>query len=923
MPEPKRLPRDIRMLGDALGDVLKLQGGEALLDHVESLRGLAKARRVKEGHEDVEEDRVGPSDNPDREMEAMAEGMSYKQILPVLKAFTTYFQLVNIAESKEIVRVNRVRALESEGAPRKESIREAIQTLKERDGVSTAEMRALVARFDMRLVFTAHPTEARRRSIQECLHRISAMLTRLDGEMPEGEKVGVLKDLRAEIEILWQTDEVRGFRLSVTDEARNVLHYFNHTLCRVSTRLYKDLEEALAEFYPGEEFNIHEFLSYGSWVGGDRDGNANVKLDHTRQILGFHRYLILSQYITDIGDLRYRLSESRTYTDAPESLLESLAVDAAHMPQVAARILPKAAEEPYRQKTYYMTERLRRSLENEPGGYLSAGELQRDLRLLKDSLLEGKSVLAAERIVGPLITKVKLFGFHLAKLDFRDHKQRFVDAVDSLFEQAALPAPSMMPESDRIASLETEILNPRPLYGVTTHLGGVAAEVLDLFRFVKEEIDKGAHFGSFIMSMCSGVGDVLTMLLLAKEVGLYDVGGRSEMDLVPLFETIGDLEHAPGILDTLLSNPVYAGHLKARGKLQEVMVGYSDSTKDGGYLTANLSLYTAQKRLAEVAARHGVELKLFHGRGGAIGRGGGPANRAILGQPQGTVGGRIKITEQGEVIASRYFDQDIAYRNLEQMVNAVLLASSPSPKFTEGPRLEEWESIVAQMSLAAREKYRGLVYGDPDFLTFFYEATPMNELSQLNIGSRPPRRSASAKIEELRAIPWVFSWMQSRVVLPGWFGLGTGLKSYIGASPENLAVVKEMYERWEFFATTIDNAQMSLAKADMAIAGHYATLVADAESRDRVFGVLNDEFELTRSQILAVTGQQALLEHTPVLQRSIRLRNPYVDPLSYLQVELLRRLRSQESEDPDIRSEILSGTLLAVNGIAAGLKNTG
>lgn len=435
------MPRDIRLLGDALGDVLRTQGGSDLLDRVEKMRGLAKARRMKEGIEDVEEGRIGTSDDPDRDLESMAESMAYEEILPVLKAFTSYFQLVNLAESKEIVRVNKARALESEGAPRKESIREAIQILRDRDHIGAAQLKDLIANLDLRLVFTAHPTEARRRSIQECLHRISTMLSQLDTALPEHERNSLHDDLEAEIEILWQTDEVRETRLSVTDEARNVLHYFNHTLCRVSMRLYADLRDALAEFYPGEEFHIPSFLNYGSWVGGDRDGNANVKLQHTIQILGFHRYLILSQYLADVGDLRYRLSESRTYSHAPEALLQSLEADAKQMPQIAARVLPNAAAEPYRQKSYYMTERLRRSLDGEPGGYASAEEFERDLVLLRDSLQEGKSVMAAGRILEPLIVKVRLFGFHLAKLDFRDHKTRFVAAVDSLFCPLAWRSP--------------------------------------------------------------------------------------------------------------------------------------------------------------------------------------------------------------------------------------------------------------------------------------------------------------------------------------------------------------------------------------------------------------------------------------------------------------------------------------------------
>ena len=398
------------------------------------------------------------------------------------------------------------------------------------------------------------------------------------------------------------------------------------------------------------------------------------------------------------------------------------------------------------------------------------------MTLIHDSLCAGKSPRAARLALTPLLTEARVFGFHLVRLDLREHKTKYVAAIDALFSRIGLPSPSSLPEDERVTLLEQELQNPRPLLAPGVELDEDTARTLGLFRLARRQIDTAGpeSVGSFIMSMASGAGDVLTMLVLAKEAGLYSPGpsARSLIDVVPLFETISDLANGPAALDALLSNPVYRAHLDARSGEQEVMLGYSDSTKDGGYLTANWKLYRAQKELAQVAARQNVKLKLFHGRGGAIGRGGGPANKAILGQPAGTVQGRIKITEQGEVIAARYFDQDIAYRNLEQIVNAVLLASAPPSDENRETRLAQWEEIVSGMSDVSFKAYRSLVYDDPEFLTFFLEATPIRELSQLNIGSRPARRSASPRIEELRAIPWVFSWMQTRIVLPGWYGLG-------------------------------------------------------------------------------------------------------------------------------------------------------
>jgi phosphoenolpyruvate carboxylase len=919
MDQPQHaLARDVRILGDALGDVLKEQGGEELFQLVERFRGLAKARRAHEGFHELDED-IEPARPDEGHMDELAASLKHEQMIPVLKAFTTYFQLVNLAELKEIVRVNRTRDRETGDQPRVESIREAIQDFKNKFKLSAEEVKEVLRHLSIELVFTAHPTEARRRTIQEALHRLSAEMRGLDDPlMSWHESRRLLADISAEIEVLWQTDEVRAERLTVVDEARNALLYFDHTLTKVTPKLYEDLREALAEFYPGLELELPNFLFFGSWIGGDRDGNPTITLDHTKDILNLQRELILHQYIAEIEGLYYQLTESETYAPASAELLKSLDHDGELMPEVRSRILSRRAREPYRVKAAFMFERLRQTLDQKgPALYPTSNEFVNDLDLIRASLQDGHSRLAAERIVGPLLLKAKIFGFHLAPLDFREHKSQYTAALDELMSSIGLPAPSSLEEPERIELLQKEIANPRPLVGQSSELKPETKNILDLFGLVRN-LGTTQPYGSFIMSMASGVGDVLTMLLLAKEAGLYKPGpeGRSDIDVVPLFETIPDLEHAPKVLDELLSNKLYRSHLQHRGRQQEVMVGYSDSTKDGGYLTANYNLYRAQKELSDVATKHGINLMLFHGRGGAVGRGGGPANKAILGQPAGTVQGRIKVTEQGEVISARYFDEDIAYRSLEQIVNAVLLASLPKSKRPVQTELAAWEEIVRGMSAISYRKYRALVYDDPEFLTFFSEATPIGELSQLNIGSRPPKRSGSNKIEDLRAIPWVFSWMQTRIVLPGWHGLGSGLTSF-----GDVEVLRQMYREWDFFSTMIDNAQMSQLKADMDIAARYVGLVQNKSLASRIFGLIREEFELTRQMILSITEQEHLLDKAPVLQRSIRVRNPYVDPLSYLQVELLRRLRAEEDEEE--RKSLLLSVLLSVNGIAAGLKNTG
>ncbi len=927
------LARDVRLLGNALGEVLREQGGVALFDRVERIRALTKEARNEPGEGAAE-----------AELNALFSGMSFGAALPVLKAFTTYFQLVNLVEQKEIVRVNRRRAYAAGDAPRSESVRDAVQKLKG-SGMTAAQMRALVETLSIQLVFTAHPTESKRRTVNEKLHRLSASLSALEmPQMARSECERLEADVVAETEILWQTDEVRQRRLTVIDEAKNILFYFGETLFSVTPRLYEDLAAALAECYPGEVFAIPNFLEYGSWVGGDRDGNPTITLDHTAEVLRLHRAQVLALYVPAVRALSDRLSQSRHYVGVSSALEESLLADAELLPKVASEAAGRSPQEPYRRKCEFVWERLRRTQDGNPGGYGSAGEFVADLKLIGQSLESHNGHFAARRALAPLIAQAKLFGFHLARLDIREHKEKYLGALSAVLSDSGVDFMALS-EAEKIALLEREIGSRRPLVPAHPHFGDDADKTLGLFRLVADKMDTldPDAFGSFILSMASDVSDVLAVLLLAKDAGLADLStdsGWSKVDVVPLFETIEDLENAPQILDTLLNNPLYRRNVSLRGDAQEVMVGYSDSNKDGGYLTANWKLYVGQAQLAEVAAAHGVTLRIFHGRGGAIGRGGGPAGKAILAQPPGSVRGRLKITEQGEVIAARYFDSEIAYRNLEQIVHAVLTASgeqpsplAPLPNLGEGRersgRGEGWAAVMDEVSGAAFAAYRALVYGDKDFVRYFQEATPVGELASLNIGSRPPKRTASDRIEDLRAIPWVFSWMQSRHTLPGWYGVGTALTQYADQSPAHLERLQVMYREWLFFATTIDNAQMSLAKADMEIAARYAALVADKTVAERIYGAIAAEYERSAAIICRITGVDAMLDNQPVLQKSIRLRNPYVDPLSFLQVELLKRLRALPSGDDAseetkaARRDLRAAVLLSINGIAAGMKNTG
>jgi phosphoenolpyruvate carboxylase len=906
------LSEQIHLLGDLLGESIVEQEGPGLFTLVEEIRALAKAHRA------------GDAAAGER-LAATVGALSLSQAHGVAKAFASYFQLVNLAEERERVRVLRERAARSDAEPLDESVAEAIATLR-REGFTAEAVQELLRELLVMPVFTAHPTEAKRRTVLFKLDRITGTLARLDsGSLTPDERQDALDALREEIVALWQTDETRAQRPEVMDEVRSGLYYFESTLFELVPRLRGKLVRALGSCYPGRDFDLPPVLRFGSWIGGDRDGNPHVTLAVTEQALREQQTFALRLYQRAMEGVHAHLSTAaRLGTSA--ALRDSLAADARLFPDEARRSAERHPDQPYRQKLALVHRKLGATAEAaarpwradhrlRPGAYRDATELLAELRLVQASLRAHRGARLAGGRLAALAAQVESFGFHLATLDVRQHVERHARALDEIFRRYGSAGYLEWPEEQKVAALTAEILGSRPLTPARLDFSPATSDCVELFRLIRRAHERvgRAAIDSYVVSMTRGVSDVLAALLLARDAGVAEA-----LDVVPLFETIADLNGAPGVMERLLANPAYRRHLDRRGRRQQVMIGYSDSNKDGGYLAANWELHLAQRRLPAVCEARGVGLVLFHGRGGTIGRGGGRTNRAILAQPPESVRGRIKLTEQGETITNRYAVPALAERHLEQLLHAVIVASAKRPAASPS-RGGAWEQAMNALSSAAQRAYRGLVRA-PETLRYFHAATPVDEIGRLNIGSRPARRAGGESIEDLRAIPWVFAWTQCRVNLPGWYGLGSAIGEWAGEDVERWELLARMYREWTFFRTMLDNAQMSMRKADMAIGATYAGL-ADAATRDAVFPALEAEFLRTEVALLRVTGQADLLEAEPWLQRSIRLRNPYIDPMNAVQVALLRRLRA--ARDPQEAAALRAVVLVSVNGIAAGLRNTG
>jgi phosphoenolpyruvate carboxylase len=708
---------------------------------------------------------------------------------------------------------------------------------------------------------------------------------------------GKLKEkLLNEVLILWQTDELRDRKPTVIDEVRNGLYFFDETLFEAIPSVYEELERCLTKYYPGEHWHVPDYLRFGSWIGGDRDGNPSVTSSVTWETLQLHRQLALRKYEEKLKNLVDLLS----FSTKLGFMLEKLA---------------NTRDE---------------SLKGTPTRYNHPSELLEDLLIIDRSLRHHFADYVADTDLAKLVRQVELFGFHLMALDVRQHSQEHQNAMTEILQKMHITEDySALSEAEKTELLHRLLNDPRPLTSSHLDYSESTKECLDVYHTIyraQQEFGEGC-ITSYLISMTEAASDMLEVMVFAKEVGLFrqesDGTVRCTLQSVPLFETIDDLHAAPAIMKELFELPVYRKAVEARGNMHEIMLGYSDSNKDGGVVTANWELRVALKEITAAGKEYDVKLKFFHGRGGALGRGGMPLNRSILAQPPHTVGAGIKITEQGEVLSSRYSLEGIAYRSLEQATWALITSARLNKYPQQEPEAErEWEEIARSISETALTKYQDLIFRDPDFMTFFKESTPLPEVGELNIGSRPSKRKNSDRFEDLRAIPWVFAWTQSRYLLPAWYAAGTALKQYVGDSEEKLETLRTMYEQFPFFSSLIDNLQMALAKADLLIAKEYANMISDDTIRQRIFSQIDEEYRVTSELILQITKQVEILDNVPVIQESIRLRNPYVDPLSYMQVQLLSELRTLRDKDED-DPELLREVLLTINGIAAGLRNTG
>ncbi len=917
------LVEDIRLLGRILGDVIREQEGVDAYELVEQIRKLSVAFR-----RDADQD-------ADRALKKLLKGLSGDQAVSVIRAFTYFSHLANLAEDRHHIRRRIVH--ERAGDTQEGSIEVALARLRWAGIAPKAISQTLAAAY-VSPVLTAHPTEVQRKSILDAERDIAVLLTQRDeikaravprDALAPRELAANEAQVRARVLQLWQTRLLRFTKLTVADEIENALSYYEATFLREIPRIYADLERELGS-QP-----VASFLRMGQWIGGDRDGNPNVSAQTLEYALCRQSEVALRHYLTEVHWLGSELS------------LSAMLVGCSPAMQALADQSPDGNEhrqdEPYRRALTGMYARLAATLKELTGGdaarhavapqnpYASAADFLADLRTIRESLLAHHGLPLVAQRLNPLMRAVEVFGFHLTTVDLRQSSDKHEEVIAELLATARIEANyASLQESAKRALLVRLLNDARPLRVLGVQYSEHTRKEIAIFEAARAMRERyGAQaIRHYIISHTETVSDLLEVLLLQKETGLMrgtlDDGGANDLIVVPLFETIEDLRNAAPIMREYYALPGIAALVQRSGAEQDIMLGYSDSNKDGGIFTSNWELYRAEIALVELfdqlANSHNIQLRMFHGRGGTVGRGGGPSYQAILAQPPGTVRGQIRLTEQGEVIGSKYANPEIGRRNLETLVAATLEATLLQPT---KPATRAYLEAAQALSMASMSAYRALVYDTPGFTDYFFSATPIREIAELNIGSRPASRKASQRIEDLRAIPWGFSWGQCRLTLPGWYGFGTAVDQFLNHTPDQprrdgLALLQKMYRQWPFFRTLLSNMDMVLAKSDMALASRYAELVTDAKLRKKIFSAIEAEWHLTAEALSLITGDRQRLAHNASLARSIRHRFPYIDPLHHLQVELVRRYREGKADE-----RVQRGIHISINGIAAGLRNTG
>ncbi|MFZ6675523.1 phosphoenolpyruvate carboxylase [Undibacterium sp. Xuan67W] len=904
---------DIRRLGRILGDTVRNQHGDQIFDLIETVRqNSIRFRR--------------DADEAAREaLESTLDTLTNDQTTQVIRAFSYFSHLVNLAEDQHHIRRTR-KHLIAGSAPRAGSLAHTIESLYN-TGHSTQQLLDFFQTAEVSPVLTAHPTEVQRKSILNCQMVITRLLDERDRmQLTPEESAANEEALNRAVLTLWQTRMLRTSKLSVLDEVENGLSFYDYTFLRELPSLYAGLEDLLSSKEGNmQAIDLPSFMKMGSWIGGDRDGNPFVTASVLEKTLAMQSNRAFTFYLGELHTLGSQLSMA--------TLLVNVSPDLLALAQRSPDHSPHRSDEPYRLAVSGIYARLAKTykqlLDAEPAilasgdaeAYTSAEELVADLDVVHQSLFDNGSAALTRGRLRHLRRAVRVFGFYLAPIDLRQNSDVHERVVAELLE-AANPGTNYLQlnEEQRVVLLAEEIASTRPLASPYLEYSEETQSELAIYRGARTaqlSYGKGA-VPNCIISKTDGVSDMLELAVLLKEAGLlHPLEGSLDVNIIPLFETIGDLQNSAPAMDRLLALPAYARLLASRGNAQEVMLGYSDSNKDGGFLTSGWELYKAELDLVTIFAKHQVRLRLFHGRGGSVGRGGGPSYQAILAQPAGAVQGQIRLTEQGEVITAKYGNPEVGRRNLEVLAAATLEASLLSHSEPEPPA--EFLKVMEELSDHAFRAYRNMVYETEGFEQYFWESTVISEIAGLNIGSRPASRKKSTAIEDLRAIPWVFSWSQCRLMLPGWFGFGSAVQSYLKAHPENgLQTLQAMFKTWSFFSTVLSNMEMVLAKSDIGIASRYAQLVKDEALRDRIFPRLKAEHEAAIAALTAISGQSELLSANPLLKRSISNRFPYLSPLNHVQVELLERYRNG---DPDER--VRRGIHLSINGIAAGLRNSG